>query len=199
MAFPGQLPAAVLFLAACFAPGLSLRAQSPADQAPTPQWQIAAGDKMAFEVASVKLNKSGEQSYHMNVPFLGDTNVSTGGLFSATNVPIINCIYLAYKLTGNQYQLLLPQLPRWVTTERFDIEARAEGNPTKDQMRLMMQSLLADRFKLAIHHETRHVPIYAAVLSSRKKPDQVSARIRRARRVQLRLLRAPTHHRSPLQ
>ena len=33
----------------------------------------------------------------------------------------------------------------------FDIEARAAGNPTKDQMRLMMQSLLADRFRLRVH------------------------------------------------
>lgn len=50
------------------------------------------------------------------------------------------------------------------TTDRFDIQARAEGNPGKDQMRLMMRSLLADRFKLAIHHETRQVPAFAIVL-----------------------------------
>jgi uncharacterized protein (TIGR03435 family) len=36
-------------------------------------------------------------------------------------------------------------LPAWVYSERFDIEARAPGSPTKDHMRLMMQSLLADR------------------------------------------------------
>ena len=38
------------------------------------------------------------------------------------------------------------------------------GNPTKDQMRLMMQSLLADRFKLAIHTETKQGPVFALLL-----------------------------------
>jgi uncharacterized protein (TIGR03435 family) len=43
------------------------------------------------------------------------------------------------------------------------IEAKADGNPTKDQMRLMMQSLLADRFKLAVHFETQEQPVLALV------------------------------------
>ena len=64
---------------------------------------------------------------------------------------------------SNQSRYVLPQLPGWATTDRFDIQARAEGNPGKDQMRLMMRSL-ADRFKLAIHHETRQVPAFAIVL-----------------------------------
>jgi bla regulator protein BlaR1 len=46
----------------------------------------------------------------------------------------------------------------------FEIEARAPGNPTKDQMRLMMQSLLADRFKLKVHLETREGPVFALTL-----------------------------------
>jgi uncharacterized protein (TIGR03435 family) len=46
-------------------------------------------------------------------------------------------------------------MPKWANTDRYDIEARAQGNPAKDQFRLMMQALLADRFKLAIHYETR--------------------------------------------
>jgi uncharacterized protein (TIGR03435 family) len=39
-----------------------------------------------------------------------------------------------------------------------------EGKPTKDQVRQMMQALLADRFKLVVHHETRQVPVFALVL-----------------------------------
>jgi uncharacterized protein (TIGR03435 family) len=46
----------------------------------------------------------------------------------------------------------------------FEIEAHAEGNPTKDQMRLMMQSLLADRFRLRVHFETREGPVFALTL-----------------------------------
>lgn len=62
-------------------------------------------------------------------------------------------------------------LGRWAMTDRFDIQARAQGNPTKDQMRLMMRSLLADRFKLAIHYDTRDAPALAMVLV---KPDKLT-------------------------
>jgi uncharacterized protein (TIGR03435 family) len=56
------------------------------------------------------------------------------------------------------------KLPKWTSTEYFDIQARAVGSPTKDQLRLMMQSLLAERFRLAIHNETRQLPVFALVL-----------------------------------
>jgi uncharacterized protein (TIGR03435 family) len=46
---------------------------------------------------------------------------------------------------------MLSPLPKWVTTDRFVVEARAAGNPTKDQMHLMVQALLRGRFKLAVH------------------------------------------------
>jgi uncharacterized protein (TIGR03435 family) len=57
----------------------------------------------------------------------------------------------------------------------FDIEARAEGNPTKDQMRLMAQSLLADRFKLRVHFETREGPVFALSLV---RPGQIGPKLR---------------------
>jgi uncharacterized protein (TIGR03435 family) len=59
---------------------------------------------------------------------------------------------------------MLAPLPKWVDTDAFEIEAKAAGNPTKDQMRLMMQSLLAERFRLAVHYETREMPVYALTL-----------------------------------
>jgi uncharacterized protein (TIGR03435 family) len=55
------------------------------------------------------------------------------------------------------------QLPKWAN-DNYVINAKAEGNPTKDQMRLMMQSLLADRFKLRVHFESREVPVLAVTL-----------------------------------
>jgi len=57
-------------------------------------------------------------------------------------------------------RIALGQTPKWVNTDRTAVEARAEGNPTKDQMRLMMQALLADLFKLAVHFETREAPVF---------------------------------------
>lgn len=47
--------------------------------------------------------------------------------------------------------------PGWLNDERYDIQAKAENpNATRDDIRAMLQSLLADRFKLAFHNETRH-------------------------------------------
>jgi len=119
----------------------------------------AASSKLAFNSASVTLNKSATQDASMNV-------TPTSGLLSGTNGRLIAYIYFAYNLTGSQFQLLMPQLPKWVINDRFDIQARADGNPSKDQMRLMMQSLLADRFKLAVHYETRRLPVFALVLAN---------------------------------
>jgi uncharacterized protein (TIGR03435 family) len=94
----------------------------------------------------------------------GDAYVA-GTLFSATNQPLIVYLRFAYKL--GQSDLL--GLPGWVYNDRFDIEARAQGNPTKDQMRLMMRSLLIDRFKLIAHTETQTKPVFNLVLAKAGK------------------------------
>jgi bla regulator protein blaR1 len=117
-----------------------------------------ASSKLAFTSASVTPNKSATQDTSMNVS-------PASGLLSGTNARLIAYIYFAYNLAGNQLQLLMPQLPKWVINDHFDIQARADGNPSKDQMRLMMQSLLADRFKLAVHYETHRLPVFALVLA----------------------------------
>ncbi len=90
-------------------------------------------------------------------------------VFCLTDVPVSWYIGFAYKLNGGQSLSLQPQLPKWATTDHFDIEARAEGNPTKDQMRLMMQYVLADRFKLVVHTETRQLLVFALVPSKQGK------------------------------
>jgi uncharacterized protein (TIGR03435 family) len=141
-------------------------AQAPSAQPPVPEWQIAAGGKVSFDVASVKQNKSGGR-LSSNVSLAPGDGLPTplsGGLFSATNYQLVFYVAFAYNLTVDQTTRLASQLPPWAGG-RFDIEARAEGNPTRDQMRLMMQSLLADRFKLVVHHETKQGPIYALVLA----------------------------------
>jgi uncharacterized protein (TIGR03435 family) len=132
----------------------------------------SAPGKLEFEVASVKANKS-DAPPHANNP-LGPGNVYSpyGGYFQAINFPLYTYILFAYKIMGNQEQFLRTQIPAWVMSDRFDIEARAEGNPDKDQMRLMMRSLLADRFKLGIHFETRQVPVFALALI---KPGKTGA------------------------
>jgi uncharacterized protein (TIGR03435 family) len=123
----------------------------------------------AFDVASVKPNRSADPP-SSNFPLgPGDVYVRNGGLFSATGFPLITYLSFAYKMIGNQAQSVLPQLPEWAITERFDIQARASGDPGKDQMRLMMRTLLAERFGLVTHYEQREVPVFAFVLASNGK------------------------------
>jgi len=129
---------------------------------------------LEFDVASVKENKSNAEPAS-NFPLNSDFYVENGGLLSATNWPLVSYIFFAYKLQGNQGLSLVRQLPSWVITERFDIQARAAGNPTKDQMRLMMRSLLADRFMFAVHAETREVPVLAFQLV---RPGQPGPQLR---------------------
>jgi len=140
-----------------------------------PDWQTAAGGKRAFEVASVKLDSGPFRS--PNFPLdSGDAYRPVGGRFSA-DFPLATYLSFAYKLSlsSDQRQAMLANLPDWVSSERYAIEARAEGNPTKDQMRLMMQALLAERFKVAAHFETRVFPAFALSLA---KPGTTGPKLR---------------------
>lgn len=130
-----------------------------------PAWQTAAGGKREFEVASVRKStpdapsKGSEFLIPLDIPF-----VFPKGLFSA-NAPLFAYIGFAYKISDfSQYRSLMDHLPAWAQNERFDIEARADGNPTTDQVRLMVQSILEERFKLVTHVENRERPVYALVL-----------------------------------
>lgn len=106
-----------------------------------------------------------------------DSYKPNGGLFFA-DFPLLTYIEFAYKLwlTHEQRQSILARLPKWVATDSFTIYARQAGNPTKDQMRLMMQSLLADRFRLAVHFETQQVSAFALTLA---KPGKIGPSLRR--------------------
>jgi uncharacterized protein (TIGR03435 family) len=122
-----------------------VRAQSADD------WEKAAGGKMSFDVASVKQDK-GDVPGQSNIPlFSGNVFPPNGGRLSITNLPVFNFIVFAFKVSGSEGRELSRQLPDWVFQKRFDIEAHAPEGTTKDQMRLMMQSLPADRFRFAMH------------------------------------------------
>jgi uncharacterized protein (TIGR03435 family) len=117
-----------------------------------------------FDVASVRQNKTNDKASLNVSPPSGDDFVPTKGVYSGRNIVLVSYISFAYKLTNRQLQSIVAQVP-WIADDRFDIEARAEGNPTKDQYRQMLQTLLKERFKLAVHFETREVPIFALVLA----------------------------------
>jgi len=153
--------AAFLFLAALGAAG-----QPAPPQAQTtyvPDWQIAAGGHMAFDVISIHPEKNPDADSGVNVPYGPEnTYTDTGGVFRATNWPVFRLMGFAFKGVGNHFH---DTLPDWAVSEGFNIEARSDNpHPTKDQMRLMVQAMLFDRFGLKIHYEEHTVPAYAVVL-----------------------------------
>ena len=112
-----------------------------------------------FEVASVKPNKSGEGFIRFGL--------QPGGRFTAQNVPARELIRFAYNVQPFQIE----GGPGWLNSDRFDVTAKAEGDfppigpGQSGPMQLMMQNLLADRFKLKVRRETKEMPIYALVLA----------------------------------
>jgi uncharacterized protein (TIGR03435 family) len=109
----------------------------------------------AFAVVSVKANTSGDsRSYPVTM--------GPDGRFAVKNVTMRWLIGVAYQAFGSRR---LEGGPNWLDADRFDIDAKAEGNPTGEQMRSMVRRLLVDRLELAVHNETRELPVYALVLA----------------------------------
>lgn len=105
-----------------------------------------------FEVASIK--PAGP-----NEPL--DIRTSPGGRLTVTNLRLKDLISQAYRIkyyqiSGGTY---------WLETGRFDIEAKAAGDPSHDLMMRMLQTLLEERFQLKVHQETKEGAVYAMTVS----------------------------------
>jgi uncharacterized protein (TIGR03435 family) len=135
--------------------------QTPAQS----QDQNGSATQSVFEVASVKLNKheSGMTRFGLS-----------GERFLATGMTMQGLIQEAFGIQDDQ---IIGQ-PRWLNSETYDIEAKVEPavaerlhRLTPDQRltenRHMLQTLLADRFKLAVHRETRELPMFALVVAKK--------------------------------
>lgn len=83
-----------------------------------------------------------------------------GGI-TITNIPLKELIVLAYGV--QRYQV--SGGPPWISSERYDISAKSENSPKRDEVPPMLQALLADRFQLRIHRETKELPIYTLVIA----------------------------------
>jgi uncharacterized protein (TIGR03435 family) len=135
-----------------------------------PDWQKAAGGSMAFEVASVREDKGPFKPPSFALSSDEWFREPNGRFHADFALPAY--IAFAYKiwLTGEEERTMLANLPAWVKTDRFDIEATAPLHATKDQYRLMMQALLAERFGLKLHFEQQELPVLAMVLVKPGKP-----------------------------
>ncbi len=123
----------------------------------TPRWIVFAQkpDRPFFEVASVKPGNPGDGQDHIFF--------ERGGRFSAANATLQALIGTAWEVRNHQ----ISGGPNWLDSAKFNIEAKAVSEIPPPWMRLMIQSLLAERFKLALHHETREEQLYELVVDRR--------------------------------
>ncbi len=122
--------------------------------------------KIAFEEASIKPAELSDQ-HRIDVRMSADA-----GMLRYTNVSLQDCIRTAYRVKSFQIEA-----PGWIGNTRFDITAKLPEGSSQDQIPEMLQSLLADRFKLTMHKETKEHAIYALVVGkggAKLKPAEIA-------------------------
>jgi uncharacterized protein (TIGR03435 family) len=166
---PYKLEKTAVLLALGMATALPLRAlmqpaagQAEASASPS----TGRASKLAFAAASVR--PSTQNSSLKGVDFLNpasDAAPPPGGLFS-WNVSLPWLINFAYDLRSSQMRRGAREaLPKWAQDDWYTIEARAEGNPSRDDVRQMVRSLLEDRFQFAAHMGKHEGQVYALVVA----------------------------------
>jgi len=106
--------------------------------------------KVEFEVASVRANenwKYTDPGYSLD----SDEDFKPSQESFVADASLSTLIAFAYKL--DMQNSMITNLPRWATNQSYKVRARVPGTPTKDQVRLMMQALLLERFRLSLHFE----------------------------------------------
>jgi uncharacterized protein (TIGR03435 family) len=117
---------------------------------------VSTGQPPAFEVASVKPSQSGQAGT--------EVGRRPGGRLVAVNATAVRLLRYAYAVQDHQ----LVALPAWAGTERFDINAKMADEPPRlpgpdDPFLVATRALLAERFKLVAHRDTRELDAYALV------------------------------------
>lgn len=111
----------------------------------------------AFEVASVKV--AGRPMFGVDYQRRGGPGTDDPGQFTYPQAPLSGLLAVAYGVRPDQISG-----PDWLNTERYDVVAKVPPNATKDQFDLMLQDLLAKRFHVVLHHETKDFPVYWLVV-----------------------------------
>lgn len=117
---------------------------------------IAQGPLPAFEVTSVKLNTSG-----LNIgPGARSAGFQPGGRFTMTDGTVMFLIRSAYPRSSE-----VIGAPAWVSSEYYDVQAKAAGDPSREEMTLMLRALLSERFQFVAHEEQREQSTYALMIA----------------------------------
>ena len=121
---------------------------------PPPPRVMKADAKPLFEVATIKPSDPAAQGQGINV--------NQSGHFTTRNTPVIELIKFMYGVHAKQ----VIGAPSWVESERFDILAKPDtpGMPSVNQLKSMVQKLLAERFGLEFHREKRELSAYVVTV-----------------------------------
>ena len=141
-----------------------------AQNRPASQGEAASPAGPRFEVVSIKLYASDPVGWRQGHTIVGPTDEGT---FEATEVTVESLVEMAF---GVHHPWLIQGGPSWFSSETFDIQAKAgsaanqelkglSGDQREAVKHRMLQGLLADRFKLAVHRETKALPGYALVIA----------------------------------
>jgi len=148
----------------------------PASQIGAQSAQTAPAPSPSFEVTSIKPNRAGDMRFGI---------MMRPGRFTTSGITTRFLIAYAYKVKDFQ----VSGGPSWINSDRYDIDAKEDDSMVAeldklppeergDQIRLMVRSLLADRFKLSLSHTTKELPVYALVVAKNgpklheAKPDE---------------------------
>ena len=114
--------------------------------------QAPSAAPKSFEVASIKPMPPGDNRVRVEM--------NPGGRFTFTNINVAFLMQQAFD--ARPFQIVGG--PGWMTADRFEIKAKAEGEVSREQIKPLLQSLLEERFKLKFHKETKEAPIYHLVV-----------------------------------
>jgi uncharacterized protein (TIGR03435 family) len=117
---------------------------------------------LTFEVASVKPAAPPVPNGRGMIMFRGPSGgpgTKDPGRINYPYMSLKNLLMTAYDVKN--YQI---DGPAWLDTERFDVNATMPPDTTKEQFKIMLQNLLAERFNLKIHHDTKELPMYALLV-----------------------------------
>src|ERR1700689_3259773 len=108
------------------------------------------GQTGEFELADVHV------SAHGTIPFPG-RGVLRGGRYEFRTATMVDLIARAYGVDRES----VVGGPNWLELDRFDVFAKAPADATPDDLKIMLRALLAERFKLVVHNETKPMPAWA--------------------------------------
>ena len=129
--------------------------------APVASFGQPADGKIAFEVASVKPAAPATGAAAIVPQIRGGPGTADPGQISYTNWSMSALLLMAYGL-HQPYRL---SGPNWLENTKYDIVAKIPAGATREQVNVMVQNLLVERFGLAAHHETRDLPGYEMAVS----------------------------------